>query len=247
MQNDLTEPERRSKFRVYYLSTPWREEIVFMDYREISLQTAAKLAVVKIVPVLVIDTPDHGLKVCELLCSGGLPAAEITFRTPAAAMTIAAAVKEFPDMLIGAGTVLNAEDLSRSVDSGAAFAVAPGFNPAMLTAAASRCFPFAPGICTPSEIEQAGEWGCRLLKFFPAGAAGGVNFLKAAAAPYRHLNIRYMPTGGINPANAADFLSCPEVCAVGGTWIASAADIEAENWSGITANIRAAVKLISGF
>ncbi|MFA6816097.1 MAG: bifunctional 4-hydroxy-2-oxoglutarate aldolase/2-dehydro-3-deoxy-phosphogluconate aldolase [Lentisphaeria bacterium] len=188
---------------------------------------------VRIVPVLVLNTFDEGMKMCEVLSKNGLLAAEITFRTSAAAEIIAGASKRFPELVLGAGTVLNIKDLKRAIDAGAQFAVSPGFNPTVVRAAVECGFPFAPGICIPGEIEQAYELGCRFLKFFPAEAMGGVKMLKNLIGPYRHLGIQIMPTGGVNAKNAADYLAVPEIPAVGGTWLAKADDLKAENWDKI--------------
>ena len=174
---------------------------------------------VKIIPVLVLNSLEEGIAVCEKLCANGLPAAEITFRTSAAEAVIREAAKRFPEMLIGAGTVLNAADLHRAAAAGAKFAVAPGFNPAVAAEALKIGFDFIPGVCTPSEMEQAMALGFRTLKFFPAEAAGGVAMLKSLIAPYRHLGVRFMPTGGVKPANVESYLAIPEVAAVGGTWL----------------------------
>ena len=179
----------------------------------------AKLAAVRIVPVLVAESVEAGVAVCDRLCEGGLPAAEITFRTAAAEEVIREASRRHPEMTIGAGTVLNTADLHRAIDAGASFAVAPGCNPKVVAEAQRIGFPFVPGICTPSEIEMALDLGVKLLKFFPAEASGGVAMLKSLAAPYRHLGIRFMPTGGIKPANAEAYLAVPEVAAIGGTWL----------------------------
>lgn len=178
-----------------------------------------QLEKVKIVPVLVLNTLDEGLAVCEQLCRNGLPAAEITFRTAAAESVIREAVQRFPDMFIGAGTVLNIADLHRAFDAGAKFAVAPGFNPKVVAEAVKCGLDFFPAVCTPSEVEQAMEFGCRMLKFFPAEACGGVPMLKSIIAPYKHLGVKFMPTGGVKPANVESYLQIPEVAAVGGTWL----------------------------
>ena len=177
------------------------------------------LAQYKIIPVLVLEDLESGLRRCELLCECGLPVAEITFRTKAAESIIREASRRFPEMFIGAGTILNTADLHRAFDAGAKFAVAPGFNPTVVGEAMKNGYAFAPGICTPSEIEQAYELGCRFFKFFPAEAAGGVKMLKSIAAPYKHLGIKFMPTGGVTIDNAADWLAVPEVSAAGGTWL----------------------------
>ena len=174
---------------------------------------------IKIVPVLVAESVDEGLKSCETLCANGLAAAEITFRTAAAEPLIREVAKRFPDMAIGAGTVLNVADLHRAADAGARFAVAPGFNPTIVREALKCGIDFIPGVLTPGEIEQGLELGLRTFKFFPAEAAGGAAMLKALIAPYRHLGVRFMPTGGIKPTNVETYLAIPEVAAVGGTWL----------------------------
>ena len=214
-----------------------------MPFHEKSKEVVAHLQEIKIVPVLVLEDVASGLKVCEILAACGLPAAEITFRTAAAEAIIREAAEKFPELYIGAGTILNAADLHRAFDAGAKFAVAPGFNPTVVKEAVKNGFPFAPGVCTPSEVEQAVELGCRFLKFFPAEAAGGVKMLKSILAPYRHLGIRIMPTGGVTAANAADYLAVKVVAAVGGTWLGKADEIKAGNWNGIAEAVKAAVEL----
>lgn len=174
---------------------------------------------IKIVPVLVAESVDEGLKSCETLCANGLPAAEITFRTAAAEPLIREVVKRFPEMTVGAGTVLNVADLHRAADAGARFAVAPGFNPTVVREALKCGIDFIPGVLTPGEIEQALELGLKLLKFFPAEAAGGVTMLKALYAPYKHLGVSFMPTGGVKVVNVEAYLAAPGVAAVGGTWL----------------------------
>lgn len=214
-----------------------------MGFQENCETVVEVLSHIKIIPVLVLNEVKSGLKMCELLMENGLPAAEITFRTAAAEEIIREAAKNFPGLYLGAGTILNTRDLDRAFDASARFAVAPGFNPIVVNAAVSAGRPFAPGVCTPSEVEQAMELGCRLLKFFPAEAAGGVKMLKSIIAPYRHLGIRFMPTGGVTTTNAADYLALPEVAAVGGTWLGKADDINAGNWDGIATAVKAAVAL----
>ena len=214
-----------------------------MKFQENCETVIGALSRIRIVPVLVLEEVKSGLKMCEILAENGLPAVEITFRTAAAAEIIREAAKNFPQLYLGAGTILNLRDLDRAFDAGAKFAVAPGFNPTVVKAAVSAGRPFAPGVCTPSEVEQAMELGCRLLKFFPAEAAGGVKMLKSIIAPYRHLGIRFMPTGGVTTANAADYLALKEVAAVGGTWLGKSDEIKAGNWSGIAATVKAAAEL----
>lgn len=173
----------------------------------------------RIVPVAAIDTLDNGLKLCETLMEGGLPVIEVTFRTAAAESIIKAAAKEFPEMLLGAGTILNTTDLQRAIDAGASFAVSPGTNPNVVSAALAQNFALCPGVCTPTDVETALELGCRALKFFPAEAAGGVKMLKSLIGPYGHLGISFCPTGGINSDNMLDYLALEQVFAVGGSWM----------------------------
>jgi len=206
----------------------------------------AQLERIRIVPVLVLEELESGLKMCEVLAECGLPAAEITFRTKAAASIIEAASKRFPNLYLGAGTILNVADLKRAFDAGAKFAVAPGFNPTVVRAAVENNFAFAPGVCTPSEAEQAMELGCRFLKFFPAEAAGGTAMLKSIIAPYKHLGIRFMPTGGVTTANVLEYLAIREVAAVGGTWLGKSEDIKAGNWDKIRETVKQAVALKEG-
>jgi len=206
----------------------------------------AQLERIRIVPVLVLEELESGLKMCEVLAECGLPAAEITFRTQAAASIIEAASKRFPNLYLGAGTILNVADLKRAFDAGAKFAVAPGFNPKVVGTAIESNFAFAPGVCTPSEAEQAMELGCRFLKFFPAEAAGGTAMLKSLIAPYKHLGIRFMPTGGVTTANVMEYLALREVAAVGGTWLGKAEEIKAGNWNKIRETVKQAVALKEG-
>jgi 2-dehydro-3-deoxyphosphogluconate aldolase/(4S)-4-hydroxy-2-oxoglutarate aldolase len=211
-------------------------------------QTAVEtLSAIRIVPVLVLNDVDSGLKMCEVLAECGLPAAEITFRTTAAEAVIKAASERFPELYLGAGTVLNSRDLHRAFDAGAKFAVAPGFNPTIVKEAVANGFAFAPGVCTPSEVEQAMEYGCRFLKFFPAEASGGINFLKSLIAPYKHMGVRFMPTGGVTTANVADYLAVKEIVAVGGTWLGKSSDIESGNWDAIRTAVKAAVELSKNY
>ena len=218
-----------------------------MTFQEYCNDVTATLSQIKIVPVLVLNDLDSGLKMCELLAECGLPAAEITFRTTAAESIIREAAKRFPELYLGAGTILNVNDLKRAFDAGAKFAVAPGFNPTVVKNAVENNFAFAPGVCTPSEIEQAVELGCKFLKFFPAEAAGGVTMLKSLIAPYKHLGVRFMPTGGVSTSNVENYLSIKEVVAVGGTWLGKADAIAAGDWDGIRKTICDAVALKNKF
>ncbi len=213
------------------------------DLIEQHQNTAAALRKVRIVPVLALESVEDGMKACEIFARHGLNAAEITFRTKAAPEIIAEAARQFPQLLVGAGTVLNVRDLHRAFELGAKFAVAPGFNPTVVREAARCGFAFTPGVCTPSEIEQACELGCWMLKFFPAEAAGGTAMLKAMIPPYKHLKLSYMPTGGVTSVNVCEYLAIPEVVAVGGTWLGKPADIAAGNWKAIEDAVIAAAEL----
>lgn len=193
-----------------------------------------KLENFRVIPVLAVEHADAALPLADALIAGGLPVAEITFRTKAAADVIATLSKKRPELLIGAGTVLDVEHLMQAKDCGATFAVAPGFNPQIVAEALKLDLPFSPGIMTPSDIEGALSFGVTVLKFFPAEAAGGLNLLKSLAAPYAHTGIKFMPTGGINQHNFREYLALDSVLAVGGTWVARKNDIAAGNWEKIT-------------
>ncbi len=207
---------------------------------------AAGLAKAKVVPVIAVESVESGVKLCSVLREAGLNCAEITFRTAAAADTIAAVSKMFPDMLVGAGTVLNVADLERARKAGAKFAVAPGCNPKVVAAAVEASFPFFPGVANPSDIECALELGCRVLKFFPAEALGGVKLLKALIAPYKHLGVKFMPTGGLTLDNVKSYLEVKEIVAVGGTWLAKPEDLKAGNWDAIGSVARDTVARLKG-
>ena len=195
-----------------------------------------KLREYGVVPVVAVDSVDDGMHLCEALIAGGLPVAEVTFRTAAAADVIREARVRFPEMILGAGTVLTVDQVKRAKAAGAA-----GCNPTIVKAAQAEGLPFAPGICTPSDVERAVELGCKLLKFFPAEVSGGVPMLKALIGPYGHLGIAFCPTGGVTTANLKDYLALPQVAFVGGTWIAKKDLIKAGDWAGITALAKAAV------
>ncbi len=205
---------------------------------------AGRLRDCRVVPVLAIEKVEDGVKLCEVLCRNGLAVAEITFRTAAAAETIAAVARRFPQMLVGAGTVLNKVDLYRAFAAGAQFAVAPGFNPTVVGEAVQAGLPFFPGISCPTHIEQAYEMGVTMMKFFPAEAAGGVKMLNAMVAPYKHLGVQFMPTGGVNVGNMEQYLSIKQVVAVGGTWLGAAADVAAGRWDVIEKAVQETVVLL---
>jgi 2-dehydro-3-deoxyphosphogluconate aldolase/(4S)-4-hydroxy-2-oxoglutarate aldolase len=197
-----------------------------------------------VVPVVAIEDAAHALPLADALIAGGLPVAEITFRTQAGAAVIETLANERPDMLVGAGTVLSPEQAKRAKACGAQFAVAPGLNPDVVRAAFDEDLPFFPGVMTPSDVEAALSLGCRQLKFFPAGPAGGVKMLKALTAPYKHMGVKFMPTGGVTIDNLSEYLAVESVTAVGGTWIATTEAIRAGDWGGIAERARAAADVV---
>jgi 2-dehydro-3-deoxyphosphogluconate aldolase/(4S)-4-hydroxy-2-oxoglutarate aldolase len=197
-----------------------------------------------VVPVIAIDDAAQALPLADALVAGGLPVAEITFRTEAARDTIAAMAEHRPEMIVGAGTVLDEEQADAAKAAGARFALSPGIDAGVLAHAARIGLPFAPGIMTPSELQVALRHGCSMVKFFPATPAGGPSMLKNIAAPYAHTGIGFNPTGGVSLANLSDWLAVPQVRAVGGTWIATRADIAAGNWDQIRDNAAEAVAAV---
>ena len=196
-----------------------------------------------IVPVLVVQSAEQAASLARALQAGGLTIAEITLRTPAGIGAIEAMKKAAPDLLVGAGTVLNGEDVKRSLSAGADFLVSPGMSPGLLDALGEHKRLMIPGVATASEAMSRHEEGFDLLKLFPASIAGGVPALKALAGPLPHL--RFMPTGGVSAANAADYLAQPNVLAVGGSWIATQQDVASGNWDGIADKAREALKAFS--
>jgi 2-dehydro-3-deoxyphosphogluconate aldolase / (4S)-4-hydroxy-2-oxoglutarate aldolase len=196
------------------------------------------IGTLKVVPVISIDKVDSALPLADALIAGGLPIAEITFRTDVAADVILEITKKRPEVTIGAGTILTIEQLKKAVDCGAKFGVAPGFNPKIVEEALKHNFPFSPGVMTPSDIEGALSMGIKVLKFFPAESAGGIQMLKSLAAPYAHLGVKFIPTGGITTDNIHLYLDILQVLAVGGTWVAKSSDIKEGKWEQIKSNCK---------
>ncbi|MEP4079272.1 bifunctional 4-hydroxy-2-oxoglutarate aldolase/2-dehydro-3-deoxy-phosphogluconate aldolase [Haloferula sp.] len=188
----------------------------------------------RIVPVVVLEEAKDAEPLAEALLAGGLDIMEITFRTAAAAESIQRIAKAFPEILLGAGTLLEPDQVSSARDSGATFGLAPGLNPQILEKAKEVGLQFSPGVMTPSDIEQAISLGCKLLKFFPAGAAGGPGMLKALAGPYAHTGVKFVPTGGISSKNLGDYLALPVVAAIGGSWMVDKKLVADGNWAEIT-------------
>lgn len=198
-----------------------------------------------IIPVIAIDDAKKAVPLARSLVEGGLPAAEVTFRTCAAEEAMRAIAAEVPEMLLGAGTVLNHEQVDRALAAGAKFIVSPGFNPDTVRYVKAKGGLILPGTATPGEMEQAMAFGLEAVKFFPAEQNGGVAKLKAIAGPYKAL--KWMPTGGVSAKNLMDYLSFDQVVACGGTWMVKKDLIQQENWAEITRLSREAVRTMLGF
>ena len=184
-----------------------------------------------IVPVVVLNEVKDAVPLAKSLINGGLPCAEVTFRTDAAQQSIAEISKNFPQMFVGAGTVLTTEQVDRAVDAGAKFIVSPGFNPKVVEYCLKKEYPITPGIMTPTELEMALGFGLDVVKFFPAENAGGLKMIKAMAAPYTMM--KFMPTGGINPENVREYLQCDKILACGGSWMVKGDLINSGNFAEI--------------
>lgn len=198
-----------------------------------------------VVPVIAINDVENAVPLAKALCRGGLPAAEITFRTDCAAEAISRIRSEVPEMLVGAGTVLTEAQVDGALAAGSEFIVTPGFNPAIVRYALSKGAVIMPGTATPGEMEQAMSLGLDIVKFFPAEQNGGVAKLKAVSAPYQKL--RFMPTGGVNEKNISAYLSFDRIIACGGTWMVKKDLIDKRDWDGIEKLTRDAVMAAQGF
>ncbi|MGF1680047.1 bifunctional 4-hydroxy-2-oxoglutarate aldolase/2-dehydro-3-deoxy-phosphogluconate aldolase [Photobacterium minamisatsumaniensis] len=208
-----------------------------------SQQLIEKLKAFKVIPVIQINSVEQAVPLAKTLVENGLPVAEVTFRTEAAAECIRLMREAYPEMCIGAGTVLNAKQVDRAIEAGAEFMVAPGLNPTTVRYCQAKSIPMVPGINNPSQVEQALELGLTFLKFFPAEASGGINMIKSLLAPYGDISV--MPTGGIGKANIRDYLAIDRVLCCGGTWMVSPQLIEAGDWDEIGRLIREAVELVN--
>ena len=197
-----------------------------------------------LIPVIALENADFSEDLASALCRAGIPAAEVTFRTAAAAEVIARMKKARPDMLVGAGTVLTPEQADRAKAAGAEFLVAPGLNPSVVAHAQAIGVPMVPGVCTPSEIERGLELGLTTLKFFPAEASGGLAMIKAVSAPYGM--VRFMPTGGINEENVGAYLANEKILCCGGSWIVPSSALKSGDAGEVERLTRAAVKKMLG-
>ena len=203
----------------------------------------AKITQEKLVPVVRLDDAKDAMPLAEALMAGGINVMEITFRTEAAAESIATIAKEFPSIILGAGTVLTLDQLAAAAEAGSTFMVSPGFNPKITEEAIKRGFPVIPGVISPAEVEQAMNYGLTTLKFFPASVAGGIPMLKTFNTVYPMVG--FMPTGGLNNDNFIDYLSCPNVIACGGSWMVAPKLIAEGNFAEITRLSKAAKERIA--
>lgn len=197
-----------------------------------------------VVAVVIIDDPADAEPLVQTLLEGGIDLLELTLRTPTAGESMRRIRRAFPTLGLGAGTILRPDQVSEVKDAGADFGVAPGLNPRVVAAAQAAGLPFAPGVFSPSEIEQAVELGCRLLKFFPATSDGQARTFKTIIAPYAHLGLQFIPLGGISLPLAESFLTLPAVAALGGSWIAPRELIRGRDWGAIRDNATAISTLV---
>ena len=197
-----------------------------------------------IIPVIALDNVEDAAPLAKALIDGGLPCAEVTFRTAAAEESIRIMSEQFPEMLVGAGTVLTTEQVDRAVNAGAKFIVSPGLNPKVVKYCVEKGIPVTPGCSNPRDVEVAIELGLEVVKFFPAEAAGGLNMIKSMAAPYTKM--KFMPTGGINAKNLTSYLDFKKIIACGGSWMVNKDMIAAKDWDGITKLTREAVSTMLG-
>lgn len=198
-----------------------------------------------IVPVIKIEHVEHAEKLGRALIKGGIPCAEVTFRTEHAGQAIRRMSAALPELLVGAGTVLTVEQADSAVEAGAKFIVSPGLNTDVVSHCISRGMPIIPGCSTPSDIERAIGMGLEVVKFFPAEQSGGLDYIKAVAAPYG--NVRFIPTGGISPTNLATYISFKRVLACGGSWMVAPELVNGERFDEITELCRQAVDIVHGF
>lgn len=207
------------------------------------LKLMKQIVQTRLVPVAVIDRVEDAAPLAETLCDAGVDIIEVTFRTEAAAEAITRIREAFPDMLVGAGTLLDIYQVEKAAAAGARFGVSPGLNESVVMKALDIEMPFMPGVMTPSDVEKGLALGCCLLKFFPAEQAGGVKMLKALAGPYSHTGVKFIPLGGINASNAASYLQEPIVAAIGGSWFVDRKLIKARDWESIRSLTREALGL----
>ena len=201
-----------------------------------------RIGEIGIVPVVVLNDVKDAEPLAQALCDGGLPCAEVTFRTDASEESIRRMTESFPDMLVGAGTVLTIDQVDRAVAAGAKFIVSPGLNPKIVKYCNEKGVLIIPGCANPSDVEQAIENGLSVVKFFPAEQAGGLNYINAIAAPYTGL--KFMPTGGINPKNVRSYLAYDKILACGGSWMVKGDLVQAGEFDKVRELVKEAVEIV---
>lgn len=206
-------------------------------------EIAERIQKMGVIPVVVLNDAKDAASLARALCEGGLPCAEVTFRTDAAEESIRIMTTEYPDMFVGAGTVLTIDQVNRAVEAGAKFIVSPGFDPEIVDYCLEKEIPVFPGCITPSEVAQAVKRGLKIVKFFPAEQFGGVSTIKAMAAPY--VGLKFMPTGGVNAKNLESYLSCDKIIACGGSWMVKGDLVKAGKFDEIQSLTEEAVRLVA--
>jgi 2-dehydro-3-deoxyphosphogluconate aldolase/(4S)-4-hydroxy-2-oxoglutarate aldolase len=205
---------------------------------------AERLARSGVVAVVTVENPEDAAPIARALLAGGVGAIELTFRTARAAEAIRRIRAEVPEILVGAGTLLNRAHVEAAIEVGAEFGVAPGCNPSTIAAARECGLPFAPGVMTPTDMEIALEHGCRVLKYFPASNLAGPSALESMAAPFAHLGLRFIPLGGINLASLPQWLASPSVLCVGGSWLAPREVIQRQDWAALQRDAQQAAEVV---
>ncbi|NBS83992.1 MAG: bifunctional 4-hydroxy-2-oxoglutarate aldolase/2-dehydro-3-deoxy-phosphogluconate aldolase [Verrucomicrobia bacterium] len=211
-----------------------------------SADLTSRLLERRLVPVVVIEDAAKAVDLAKSLLSAGLGVIEITFRTAAAEESIRRIAKECPDMLVGAGTLLDSEQVKKAAGAGAKFGLAPGLDEKVVQAAQKEKLAYVPGVATPSDVQKGLSLGCKIQKFFPAEQAGGAPYLKALEGPYGHTGVRFIPTGGLQISNVGPYLALKSVAALGGSWFVDKKYIEAADWATIQRLTREAIQLTSG-
>jgi 2-dehydro-3-deoxyphosphogluconate aldolase/(4S)-4-hydroxy-2-oxoglutarate aldolase len=211
-----------------------------------SADLTSRLLERRLVPVVVIEDAAKAVDLAKSLLSAGLGVIEITFRTAAAEESIRRIAKECPDMLVGAGTLLDSEQVKKAAGAGAKFGLAPGLDEKAIQAAQKEKLAYVPGVATPSDVQKGLSLGCKIQKFFPAEQAGGAPYLKALEGPYAHTGVRFIPTGGLQISNVGPYLALKSVAALGGSWFVDKKYIEAADWATIQRLTREAIQLTSG-
>ena len=209
-----------------------------ISQRSMTSELTKKIDDAGIIAVLIIDEVKNTIPLAKALIEGGVAVIELTLRTPGALDAAKIIKKEFPEVTLGFGTVLNVDQVKAVVDVGADFAVSPGCNPKIIVEAYRQGLSFAPGVMTPSDIEVAIQEGCRILKFFPAETSGGLKHLESMSAPYNYLDLKFIPLGGCNMKNAADYLRSDLITAIGGSWVTKRNLIQSKDWKSIKSNAK---------